>query len=104
MEFQFHPRGVCSQLAQFTIDEDGKLRDVYFAGGCNGNLKGIGRLVEGMDAAEAARRLKGITCGAKSTSCPDQLAQALDGALALIAEQREAPLSGANDAEGRPGA
>ena len=104
MEFQFHPRGVCSQLVQFTIDDEGKLRDVYFAGGCNGNLKGIGNLVEGMDASEAARRLTGITCGHRPTSCPDQLAKALTGALALLAEQKEEEASEAEGGEDRPGA
>jgi len=54
---------------------------VKFTGGCNGNLKGIGQLVEGMDAEEVIKRLEGTTCGFKSTSCPDQLAQALKQAL-----------------------
>ncbi len=89
MVFQFYPQGVCSQAAQFTIDDEGKLRDVQFIGGCNGNLKGIGRLTEGMDAAEVCRRLKGLTCGDRPTSCPDQLAQALEQALNRLAERRQ---------------
>ena len=56
---------------------DGKVRNVQFIGGCNGNLKGIASLVEGMDADAVIERCQGITCGMKRTSCPDQLAQAL---------------------------
>ena len=56
---------------------DGKVRNVQFIGGCNGNLKGIAALVEGMDADEVIARVQGVTCGMKKTSCPDQLAQAL---------------------------
>lgn len=73
----YQPRGVCSQKIEFDIAEDGTLRNVRFLGGCNGNLQGIGALVEGMDPEEAVRRLSGIKCGWKNTSCPDQLAQAL---------------------------
>lgn len=57
--------------------EDNKVSNVQFFGGCNGNLKGIGALVEGMDIDEVIARVEGIKCGMKSTSCPDQLAQAL---------------------------
>ena len=61
--------------------EDNKLKNVQFLGGCNGNLKGIGLLVEGMDVNEVINRLDGIRCGMKATSCPDQLATALKEAL-----------------------
>ena len=73
---QFKPKGVCSQLIQFDI-ENNKIRNVGFVGGCNGNLQGISRLIEGMDVDEAISRIEGIHCGYKSTSCPDQLAKAL---------------------------
>ncbi len=73
----YRPRGVCSQNIQFDVAEDGTIHDVSFMGGCNGNLQGIGALVEGMELEEAIRRLSGIKCGWKETSCPDQLAQAL---------------------------
>ena len=73
---QFKPKGVCSQLIQFDI-ENNKIRNVDFVGGCSGNLQGISRLVEGMDVDEAISRIEGIHCGYKSTSCPDQLAKAL---------------------------
>lgn len=76
----YKTKGVCSQLINFDI-VDGKLTNVSFVGGCNGNLQGIGRLVEGMEVNEAIRRLEGIRCGFKSTSCPDQLAQALKAAI-----------------------
>jgi uncharacterized protein (TIGR03905 family) len=79
--FEYKPTGVCSKKIFFDI-EDGKLCKVQFEGGCNGNLSGIGILVEGMDAKEVADKLKGNRCGWKQTSCPDQLAQAIEKALA----------------------
>ena len=74
-------RGTCSRAVAFTLDEAERVHDVRFEGGCDGNLKGVGRLVEGMPAAEVAERLAGTECGFKKTSCPDQLAQALSEAL-----------------------
>ena len=76
----YKTKGVCSQLINFDI-VDGKLTNVSFVGGCNGNLQGISKLVEGMDAKEAITRLEGIKCGFKKTSCPDQLAEAVKAAL-----------------------
>ena len=73
----FNPKGVCSIQIDFDI-EDGKLYNVKYIGGCNGNLKAIGRLVEGKDAKEVADILRGNTCGMKGTSCADQLAKAID--------------------------
>ena len=73
----FTPRGVCSIQIDFDI-EDGKIHNLAFIGGCNGNLKAIGRLVEGKDAKEIADILRGNTCGMKGTSCADQLARAID--------------------------
>ena len=78
--FTYMPRGVCSRQIDFDL-EDGKLRNVRFVSGCNGNLKAIGRLLEGRDAAEAAEILRGNTCGMRGTSCADQLALAVDAAL-----------------------
>ena len=74
--FQYNTQGVCSKCIYFDI-EDNKLKNVSYLGGCNGNLKGIASLVEGMDIDEVITRLEGTTCGSKKTSCPDQLAQAL---------------------------
>ena len=76
MQYTYKTRGVCSQMISFEI-EDNKLSNVQFFGGCNGNLKGIGSLVEGMDIDDVIARLEGIKCGMKQTSCPDQLAAAL---------------------------
>ena len=76
MQFEYKTRGTCSQMIYFDI-EDGKVHNVEFLGGCNGNLKGIGSLVEGMDVDWVIQKLEGITCGSKSTSCPDQFATAL---------------------------
>lgn len=73
---QYKTKGVCSQMINFEID-DNKVRNVEFIGGCNGNLQGISRLIEGMDVDEAISKIEGIQCGYKNTSCPDQLAEAL---------------------------
>ena len=74
-------QGTCSCQIDFDLDDEGKLRNVSFLGGCNGNLKGIGLLCEGKDAKEIADLLEGNTCGFKDTSCPDQLSKALNEAL-----------------------
>ncbi len=75
--------GTCSASVSFTL-EDGIIKDVSFDGGCSGNLQGISHLVEGMDAREAEKRLKGIRCGFKPTSCPDQFAKGLQEAIASL--------------------
>ena len=79
MQYTYKTKGVCSQMISFDV-ENGKVSNVQFFGGCNGNLKGIAALVEGMDINEVINRVEGIRCGMKSTSCPDQLAQALRAA------------------------
>ena len=76
MQFEFKTKGTCSQMIFFTV-ADGRVYNVEFLGGCNGNLQGIGKLVDGMEIDEVIRRLEGIHCGMKPTSCPDQLAAAL---------------------------
>lgn len=70
------PKGVCSRQIQFKLDGD-VVRDVKYTGGCNGNLQGISKLVEGMKIDEVIEKLEGIDCNGKGTSCPDQLAKAL---------------------------
>lgn len=80
MQYEYKTKGTCSQRILFEIEDD-KVKNVQYIGGCNGNLKGIGALVEGMDVNEVIQRLSGTTCGMKSTSCPDQLAQALKEAI-----------------------
>ena len=79
--FTYYPQGVCSKQIDFEIT-DGKLHNVRFVGGCNGNLKAIGRLVEGANAARIAELLRGNDCGGRGTSCADQLSKAIDKALA----------------------
>lgn len=74
--YNYITKGVCSRQINFDVC-DNKLKNVSFIGGCNGNLQGISRLVEGMDLNEAIKRLQGISCGWRGTSCPDQLANAL---------------------------
>ena len=81
MQYTYKTKGTCSREIVFDV-ENGKVKNVQFIGGCNGNLKGIGALVEGMDIDEVIARVEGIHCGMKSTSCPDQLAQALKEAKA----------------------
>lgn len=80
MQYQYKTSGTCSQQIFFDI-EDGKVKNVQFLGGCNGNLKGISALVEGMDVQDVIARCEGIRCGFKATSCPDQLAKALRSAV-----------------------
>ena len=80
MQFEYKTNGTCSQKIFFDI-EYGILKNVQFLGGCNGNLKGICSLVEGMNVQEVISRIEGIRCGMKSTSCPDQLATALKEAI-----------------------
>ena len=76
MQYTYKTKGTCSREIVFEV-ENGKVKNVQFFGGCNGNLKGIAALVEGMDIDDVIARVEGVTCGPKSTSCPDQLAQAL---------------------------
>jgi len=76
MRYEYKTKGTCSQKIFFDV-ENGKVTNVQFLGGCNGNLKGIAALVEGMDVNQVISRVEGIRCGMKNTSCPDQLAQAL---------------------------
>lgn len=76
MHYEYKTKGTCSQNILFDI-EDNKVTNVQYIGGCNGNLQGISKLVEGMDVDEVINRLSGIRCGMKETSCPDQLATAL---------------------------
>ena len=76
MQYTYKTSGTCSREITFEV-ENGKVKNVQFFGGCNGNLKGISALVEGMDIEEVINHVSGITCGMKPTSCPDQLAKAL---------------------------
>lgn len=74
----YKPTGVCSREINFDIDENGKIHNLIFVGGCNGNLKAIGRLLEGQDASNAMKILSGNTCGSRNTSCADQLSKAIE--------------------------
>ncbi len=80
MNYNYKTSGVCSRGISFDV-EDGIIKNVRFDGGCNGNTKGISALVEGMKVEDVIARCKGIKCGYKQTSCPDQLAKALEKAL-----------------------
>ena len=80
MEYRYYPKGVCSNEMIIELDGD-VIKKVTIIGGCAGNTVGVSRLVEGMKVKEAIKRLKGIPCGLKSTSCPDQLAIALEEAM-----------------------
>ena len=80
MHYEYKTKGTCSQYILFDIEDD-IVKNVQYIGGCNGNLQGIGKLVEGMTVEEVIARLEGIHCGMKPTSCPDQLATALKNAV-----------------------
>ena len=77
MEISFKTKGVCTQTIHFTKNDDDTITNISFDGGCNGNLKAIAKLCDGMKAQEIADKLAGNTCGLKSTSCADQLAKAV---------------------------
>ncbi len=79
MQFSYKTKGVCSNEMRFEI-EDNIVKNLTVIGGCNGNLQGMSALVDGMDVDEVIRRLKGIRCGMKDTSCPDQFSRALEAA------------------------
>jgi uncharacterized protein (TIGR03905 family) len=81
MKYSFKPSGVCSVQIDFDV-EDNIVKNVQFTRGCNGNTQGVGALVEGMQADEVVKRLEGINCNGRGTSCPDQLAKAIKQALA----------------------
>ena len=81
MKYPSRNRGVCSVMTEVELNDDHTIESVTVMGGCNGNLKGIGRLLKGMKAEDAIARMEGTTCGNKPSSCPDQIAQALKAAL-----------------------
>lgn len=85
MEYSYNTYGTCSQRIDFDMDEDHKVTNISFLGGCNGNLKAISKLVDGWTAEEIADKLLGNTCGPRPTSCADQLARA----VMLAAEKQE---------------
>lgn len=78
----YKTKGTCSRSISLSLDENNTITSVSFTGGCSGNLQGISKLVTGMNAKEAISKLRGIDCGGKGTSCPDQLSFALEEALA----------------------
>ncbi len=80
MKYVYKTQGTCSTNIELNV-EDGVVKEVAFWGGCNGNLQGVSRLIEGMDAEEVIKRCSGIKCGFKETSCPDQLSKAIQKAL-----------------------
>ena len=83
MNYTYKTTGTCSSKIELELDGD-VVHNVKFTGGCDGNLKGIAKLLPGMKAEDAIARMEGTTCGRKPTSCPDQIAQALKGALAEL--------------------
>ena len=81
-KIQYQTQGTCSKVIEVTADDQDVIQDVVFYGGCNGNLQGICRLVKGQKVEDVIQRLDGIRCGAKPTSCPDQLAKVLRSSIA----------------------
>ena len=86
MKYKFNPSGVCARELQLEI-EDGKIKNLKTIGGCDGNLKGISRLVQDQDAKQVAKTLQGTACRSKGTSCPDQISKAIESALEIEKEQ-----------------
>lgn len=84
MTYTYKTKGTCSKQIELELDENHIIKSVAFTGGCNGNLKGVSSLVVGQKAEDVIQRLKGITCGMRKTSCPDQLSQALTEAVANL--------------------
>ena len=82
--FEFPNVGTCSKQTNIVLNDDHTIKSVQVLGGCDGNLKGIAKLLPGMKAEDAIARMEGTTCGRKPTSCPDQISQALKGALAEL--------------------
>ena len=78
---RYTTKGTCSMAIEYELDDEQRVHNVKFIGGCSGNTQGVAKLVEGMPAKEAISRLEGIRCGSRPTSCPDQLATALKGSL-----------------------
>ena len=76
-QLSYYTQGTCSSQIDIVLDDDNVVRDVQFTSGCHGNLQGISTLVKGMKAEDVVKKLQGIRCGYKNTSCPDQLATAL---------------------------
>lgn len=83
MKYTYIPHGVCSRQIEIEVEE-GIVKNLKVIGGCNGNLQGISKLIEGMKVEEVIERLKGIDCGGRGTSCPDQIAKALEELLVSI--------------------
>lgn len=84
MKYTRRNQGTCSIMTEVELNPDHTIESVLVYGGCNGNLKGIGRLLKGMKAEDAIARMEGTTCGSKPTSCPDQIAHALQEALTKL--------------------
>jgi uncharacterized protein (TIGR03905 family) len=80
-DYSFTTQGTCATQIDFSLDDDKKLHNVFFHGGCNGNTKAVAKLLEGYDAQAAVDLLKGNLCGVRGTSCADQLAQGVEKAL-----------------------
>ena len=92
MKFSYKTRGICAKKIEFELNDEKIIENARFEGGCAGNAQGVARLVTGMSADDAIKKLKGINCGSKGTSCPDQLSAALEQAVASM----DKPESGQN--------
>ena len=84
MKYTYKNHGTCSTATEVELNPDHTIASVQVLNGCDGNLKGIAQLLQGMKAEDAIARMEGTRCGRKATSCPDQIAQALTGALAAL--------------------
>ena len=89
MKFAYKTKGICARKIEFELNDEKIIETARFEGGCGGNTQGVARLVTGMSASDAIKKLKGINCGNKGTSCPDQLSTALEQAVASIEKEVE---------------
>jgi uncharacterized protein (TIGR03905 family) len=87
MTHRYKPKGTCSTMMEFELSDDGKISSLHFTDGCDGNLKAVAILADGMDAEDVVSKLKGTRCGRKRTSCPDQLAIAVEQAMQRKAQE-----------------
>lgn len=88
MTFTYPNQGTCSKMTKIELAPDHTIESIEVVGGCNGNLKGISKLLKGMKAEDAIERMEGTTCGPRPTSCPDQIAKNLKKALAAMEQQQ----------------
>jgi len=98
MKFSYKTKGVCARTIEFELSKEKIITNASFIGGCGGNTQGIASLITGMEAGEAMQKLKGINCGSKGTSCPDQLSAALEQAVTAMESEAQTEIAANQEA------